>query len=83
MSAEISNKHVTYHHPMNFFLSIFIFFAGVLIFSNPLAQTTHQVSSTTLTESTLHGEFFGGQIIMFGIKTIQGITRIIFKATIR
>jgi len=38
---------------MNFFLSIFIFFAGVLIFSNPLAQTTHQVSSTTLTESTV------------------------------
>ena len=53
LSADISNKHVTYHHPMNFFLSISIFFAGVLIFSNPLAQTTHQLSSTTLTESTL------------------------------
>ena len=38
---------------MNFFISISIFFAGVLVFSNPLAQTTHQVGSTTLTESTL------------------------------
>ena len=68
---------------MNFFYLFPFFFAVVLVFSNPLAQTTHQVGSTTLTESTFHGKYFGGQTIMFGLITIQGMTRIIFKATIR
>jgi aldose sugar dehydrogenase len=53
LSADISNKYVTYHHPMKNFIFISIFFAGVLVVSTPIAQTTHQVGSTTLTESTL------------------------------